>query len=207
MTPSPLHTIAPRKTKNGSKVSATVSVVFCQSSGAASLVASWASPFKALWSALRHPFTITPSAGIRSPACRSTQSSFTRSFIDTSVIVPLRQTLQVMREASSCSCLKAFSLRNSELVETNTARKIATAIPTVSYHSAWPRQTKMVFKIKAAKRILIIGSVMLLRSFCQNVSCFFSVRALVPYLARDSSTSRSVNPVNFIKPKLPYLDI
>lgn len=102
-----------------------------------------------------------PSAGIFSPYSKRIISPTTISSIGILIIPSNLLTLALVLEASCCNLSKAFSLPYSDKVEINEARKIAIAIPTVSYQSK-SFIKNIVFIPRAINRIRIIGSPKLL---------------------------------------------
>ena len=155
--------------------------------------ASLLSPFSADWSTRSSPEIRMPSAGTRSPACNSTRSPTTISDIRTESTPSRRLTRHWILAASSCNFRKADSLPYSDRVETKVARKIASAIPTVS-NQFWLRRRKSRFTASAARRILMIGSPKLSRNCCQNPLRRFRVNWFSPCSIRARSTSDLLSP-------------
>ena len=157
------------------------------------LPASLLSPLRGDWSTLSLPEMRMPSAGMRSPACKSTRSPRTSSPTGNSKIPLERLTRQRMLSASSCSLRKADSLPYSERVEIKVARKTAMAMPAVSNQLKF-RNMKTMLMASTMSRIFMTGSPKLAANWRRNPLRFWRVMRFSPYSLRERATSSGVSP-------------
>ena len=166
-----------------------------------SLYTSFASPLIIDSSTEILPSIIIPSAGILSPDSSKTKSSTTTSLIGICIFFPSLFTLTLISDDSSVNLLKARIEPYSLILDIKEATIIASTMPTVSYQSK-SLIKKIVLIPKAINNILIIGSENVSINNFKKVSCFFFVKAFLPYFSRLIITCSFVSPLLFMTTSL-----